>query len=271
MPKRHGHSDHHKGSGKSRQTQEEYDTVDYGVHDEREEASSSAYPYQGTYAMASEEASYSQDDPGSEPQDTQAYYDNSPSQTATIDPSLISNPGPSSAAYNLANLYPQDAFSAGPGPEPQDIRAYHDNLSNQPAAIDPSLVAAPGPSSAAYNPASLYPQDPGYDQAGQPSSSSSVTHPHICPKENCGRAYRIESQLRKHIKTHDKPLKCEADKHCKTQKAQQRDMDRHYRTAHKKYADKQGIMEEPSICELCGESFTRPDNLRKHMKKKHSS
>lgn len=67
MPKRDGHSDHHKGSGKSRQTQEDYDALDYELYEEQGEmsgASSRAYPYQGTYSMTSGEASYSQDDPG---------------------------------------------------------------------------------------------------------------------------------------------------------------------------------------------------------------
>ncbi|KAK7404116.1 hypothetical protein QQX98_010074 [Neonectria punicea] len=228
MPKRHGHSDHHGGSGKSRQTQEDYEIFDYDLYEEQEEtgASSSTYPDPGAYSMASGEA-YSQDDPGQD-----------------------------------------HPFVVGPDPELHDIQAYYDNLSTQPSTVDPSsLFSQPGPSSTPYDPVDPYQQDSDY---AQPSSSISAERPHKCPKEDCDRSYRIESQLTKHLKTHDKPLKCKADKGCNVRQAQQRDMDRHYRTAHKKYAEKQGILEKPSKCRLCGETFTRPDNLHKHMKKKHS-
>ncbi|KAJ4271327.1 hypothetical protein NW762_000029 [Fusarium torreyae] len=62
-----------------------------------------------------------------------------------------------------------------------------------------------------------------------------------------------------------------ADPNCTVTKAEQRDMDRHYRSAHKAYAASKGILTEEATCGIggCTSKFTRRDNLRKHWKKYH--
>lgn len=74
------------------------------------------------------------------------------------------------------------------------------------------------------------------------------------------------------MKTHNKPVKCKADSNCNVTKAEQRDMDRHYRTSHRAYAASKGILTEERICgfEGCTSKFTRQDNLLKHWKKFHN-
>lgn len=73
------------------------------------------------------------------------------------------------------------------------------------------------------------------------------------------------------MKTHDKPVKCEASPNCNVTKAEKRDMDRHYQTSHKAYAASKNILAEEVVCgfEGCPSTFTRRDNLRKHWKKFH--
>lgn len=44
-------------------------------------------------------------------------------------------------------------------------------------------------------------------------------------------------------------------------------MDRHLRTAHKPYAEKNDIPNEEAVCDKCGKYFTRKDNLTKHINK----
>lgn len=48
-------------------------------------------------------------------------------------------------------------------------------------------------------------------------------------------------------------------------------MDRHYRIAHRSYARRMGIPDEDYACTMCGQTFTRPDNLKKHMRNLHGS
>lgn len=79
----------------------------------------------------------------------------------------------------------------------------------------------------------------------------------------------IDNFLSKHSKTHDKPVRCLADPNCKTKTAENRDMDRHYRTAHKSYAKRNNIPSEEDVCDECGKMFTRGDNMKKHMRKMH--
>ncbi|KAJ4137418.1 hypothetical protein NW768_003005 [Fusarium equiseti] len=81
----------------------------------------------------------------------------------------------------------------------------------------------------------------------------------------------IETSSIKHMKIHDRPVKCKADPNRNVTKAEQRDMDRHYRTSHKAYAASKGILTEETPCgfEGCKSKFTRKDNLLKHWKKYH--
>ncbi|KAK7430187.1 hypothetical protein QQZ08_003372 [Neonectria magnoliae] len=232
MPKRHGHSDHHGGSGKSRQTQEDYEIFDYDLCEEEEETGASSTRMIQVKTNSDLTAS------SRPPIQVRLWSGLIQSYTISRRTTTTSRPSLPQSTHRLSFLNPDQV------PPPM----------TQSNPISKIQIMTHGLTT---------------NQA-QPSSSTSAEYPHKCPREGCDRSYRIESQLTKHLKTHDKPLKCKADKNCKVRQAQQRDMDRHYRTAHKKYAEKQGILEEPSKCRLCGETFTRPDNLHKHMKKKHS-
>ena len=57
---------------------------------------------------------------------------------------------------------------------------------------------------------------------------------------------------------------CEADKNCDHRTADQRDMDRHYWSHHKKFAEKYGIHNPKEDCPTCGMEFTRSDNMTRH-------
>ncbi|KAH7156423.1 hypothetical protein EDB81DRAFT_880742 [Dactylonectria macrodidyma] len=192
-----------------------------------------------------------------------------------IDPSLYDWQQQYAAYAASANAYPE-VSEAGPSyqddPEQQsDIQEYYNNLLNQPqATVDPSLlIYDPGPSSAAQYAPSYYYPNTDYDQS-EPSSSSTAPNAYECPREDCPYSFPRKTELNKHIKTHDKPIKCSADPNCKTKKAEQRDMDRHYLTAHRAYAQSIGLSLDEYVCLVCRKTFTRLDNLQKHMKRTHS-
>ncbi|KAI8648138.1 hypothetical protein NCS56_01545900 [Fusarium sp. Ph1] len=87
----------------------------------------------------------------------------------------------------------------------------------------------------------------------------------------CGRKLKNSREHNKHVKIHEKLIGCKADPSCEVRKAKQRDMNRHYATAHKYYAAQKGIRVHPFPCDApgCEEKFTRPDNLRRHYIKRH--
>ncbi|KAI1067998.1 hypothetical protein LB507_004490 [Fusarium sp. FIESC RH6] len=108
--------------------------------------------------------------------------------------------------------------------------------------------------------------------ATEPEASSSTTQPssqYYCTE--CDRSLPGNRDFNKHMKIHNRPVKCEANPNCNVTKAEQRDMDRHYRTSHKAYAASKGILTEETPCgfEGCASTFTRKDNLLKHWKKFH--
>lgn len=70
------------------------------------------------------------------------------------------------------------------------------------------------------------------------------------------------------MRRHDRPLKCAQ---CPASLAEQRDLDRHYLTNHRGYAQRElGLRPQaPSWCDICIQPFTRRDNFLKHMRKYH--
>ncbi|KAI5467468.1 hypothetical protein BGZ63DRAFT_28207 [Mariannaea sp. PMI_226] len=105
---------------------------------------------------------------------------------------------------------------------------------------------------------------PGYNNEDA-QNDSVAPEPYGCPKEGCERTYRRRTELNKHIKTHDKPVTCQAPPYCEFRCAEQRDMNRHYKAHHGKFADTLKISKEPSTCPVCLQTFSRSDNLTKHM------
>ncbi|RSL86304.1 hypothetical protein CDV31_016418 [Fusarium ambrosium] len=100
-------------------------------------------------------------------------------------------------------------------------------------------------------------------------SSDTAQRQQIC--RYCSKPFHSKREYNKHVKTHEKPIKCAADKNCRVAKAENRDMERHYISAHPDYAAQRGINNERLSCNTpgCKRKFTRHDNLLKHHKKYH--
>ncbi|PTD11261.1 hypothetical protein FCULG_00003416 [Fusarium culmorum] len=140
----------------------------------------------------------------------------------------------------------------------------------QPATVNPNEVLLnPGLSYASLNYASSAYQTTPYAEAEASSSAAQPSAQYHCSE--CDRFFPGNRDFNKHMKTHDKPVKCKADASCKVTKAEQRDMDRHYRSSHRAYAASKGILTEDAMCgyQGCTSKFTRKDNLLKHWKKFH--
>ncbi|EXM30551.1 Zinc finger C2H2-type [Fusarium oxysporum f. sp. vasinfectum] len=191
-----------------------------------------------------------------------------------IDPNLTSEasyPGYSDtqgfASYSQAG--PSVYATASSTPETQDPSMLY-YMTQQPTTVNPNeVLLSSGSSYATQNYPSSYPTA----EPTQPEASSSTVQgitPHYCSE--CDRFFGGNRDLNKHMKTHNKPVKCKADPNCNVAKAEQRDMDRHYRTSHRAYAASKGILTEERICgfEGCTSKFTRQDNLLKHWKKFHN-
>ncbi|KAF4457969.1 hypothetical protein F53441_224 [Fusarium austroafricanum] len=153
--------------------------------------------------------------------------------------------------------------------ETQDpTMAYY--MTQQPETVNPNEVLwnpASTYTGQSY-PSSVYPTA-GYVQPEASSSTAQAISQYYCSE--CDRFFGGNRDLNKHMKTHNKPVKCKADPNCDVTKAEQRDMDRHYRSSHKVYAASKGILTEEQICGFpgCASKFTRKDNLIKHWKKFH--
>lgn len=67
---------------------------------------------------------------------------------------------------------------------------------------------------------------------------------------------------------HTRPHHC---KKCPTRTAERRDLDRHYWAWHPKFAARLGLPrpEQPG-CSLCAKTFTRKDNLTRHVRNCHA-
>ncbi|KAL6890838.1 hypothetical protein GGI43DRAFT_208219 [Trichoderma evansii] len=82
-----------------------------------------------------------------------------------------------------------------------------------------------------------------------------------------GRWYKIKGgSFSKHLKTHNPDLPCVAyPEYCSKKFPTKKELDKHYRTAHKVWADLNGIPDQSCSCEACGKDFTRSDNLVRHL------
>ncbi|KAI7772720.1 hypothetical protein LZL87_005445 [Fusarium oxysporum] len=170
-----------------------------------------------------------------------------------IDPNLISETSYSGytdtqgfASYSQAG--PSVYATASSASETQDPSMLY-YMTQQPATVNPNeVLLSSGFGYATQNYPSSYPTA----EPTQPEASSSTvqgTSPHYCSE--CDRFFGGNRDLKQ---------------------AEQRDMDRHYRTSHRAYAASKGILTEERICgfEGCTSKFTRQDNLLKHWKKFHN-
>ncbi|WZH40493.1 uncharacterized protein QYS62_001426 [Fusarium acuminatum] len=181
-----------------------------------------------------------------------------------IDPTLTEAFYPENPETQSYGSYSQAVSSAS---ETQDTSQMAYYMVQQPETVNPNEVlldrgfghAAQSYSSSAY-------QISGYAEPVASSSTAQAPNDNYCSK--CKLSYDTARNFNKHMKTHNKPVKCKASPNCNVTKAEQRDMDRHYRTSHKAYAASKNILTEEVACgfEGCASTFTRRDNLLKHWK-----
>ncbi|RYP34222.1 hypothetical protein DL767_004345 [Monosporascus sp. MG133] len=88
-----------------------------------------------------------------------------------------------------------------------------------------------------------------------------------CSCDVCNEKFPRPREMRRHMRKHEKPLRCQR---CPASKAEKRDLLRHYRVNHPGYAwNKLGLRPEQFRCPLCLKTFTRKDNLTRHMRRYH--
>ncbi|KAF5680844.1 hypothetical protein FHETE_232 [Fusarium heterosporum] len=187
-----------------------------------------------------------------------------------IDPSLTGVSYPEAQGYSQAG--PSAYAEVTSASETQDTSQMAYYMMQQPATVNPNEVLInPGYDYLAQSYSSSAYQTLDYEVEPVASSSTAqVTNENYCSE--CDRSFDGLRDYNKHMKTHNKPVKCEADpKNCKVTKAEQRDMDRHYRTSHKVYAESKGIFTEEVLCgfEGCKKTFTRHDNHLRHWRNIH--
>jgi hypothetical protein len=85
-----------------------------------------------------------------------------------------------------------------------------------------------------------------------------------CDHPGCKRSYRRLCDLRKHKKRHQKPFPCRhaAAKGCRSFFSTEKDRDRHERSKHRR--------EEHLACIVCGHRTARKDNMKDHVRRRHS-
>ncbi|KAL7818013.1 hypothetical protein V8C44DRAFT_210478 [Trichoderma aethiopicum] len=85
----------------------------------------------------------------------------------------------------------------------------------------------------------------------------------------CNKWRKNDGNFKKHLRTHDPQLPCEAEplgkRHCTKKFADKKGRDRHYWVSHKGYARKQKIPKPDSRCENCKTKFSRKDNGTRHL------
>ncbi|KAG9258141.1 uncharacterized protein F5Z01DRAFT_633138 [Emericellopsis atlantica] len=85
--------------------------------------------------------------------------------------------------------------------------------------------------------------------------------------DQCSKPCRDERALQKHQRSHSKRYVCQASSGCGYKFTDKKDLERHYRGSHPRYAEKLGLKDGETKCDKCGKSFTRKDNMLKHRQK----
>ncbi|RAH65501.1 C2H2-type zinc finger protein [Aspergillus aculeatinus CBS 121060] len=102
---------------------------------------------------------------------------------------------------------------------------------------------------------------PSYDQ-----NVSIVDGLYYCQHRACvtKTGFSRKRDLQKHMRIHFKPVECPM---CTVTTAQQIHMRRHIEVHHGGWARQ--LWQVGAVCKLCGKSFTRRDNLRRHYRTQH--
>jgi len=84
---------------------------------------------------------------------------------------------------------------------------------------------------------------------------------------DCNKTFPAQYLLRKHEHKHTRPLRCHLSL-CNFGAAERKDLNRHFWSNHKGYAEANNIPSETVVCRQCGET-TRSDNLKRHQERRH--
>ncbi|KAH8847026.1 hypothetical protein MCOR27_009319 [Pyricularia oryzae] len=88
----------------------------------------------------------------------------------------------------------------------------------------------------------------------------------------CAASCKNISSLRKHLKSHTRPVLCPyvSKGTCQHRTAEQRDMRRHVVSHHSLWAMLNGIKSDVYDCSQCRIKFTRHDNWLRHVREQHA-
>ncbi|KAL8296052.1 hypothetical protein RB601_000663 [Gaeumannomyces tritici] len=99
---------------------------------------------------------------------------------------------------------------------------------------------------------------------------------YYCDVGDCtsaGKPFDIPTTIRKHMKTHYKPVLCPFYTTCGYRGAEQKYVRRHVMNHHKGWAERNipdaADTPEEFTCDICGDSFKRPDYVHKHKRTQH--
>ncbi|KAL8387054.1 hypothetical protein RB595_010192 [Gaeumannomyces hyphopodioides] len=99
---------------------------------------------------------------------------------------------------------------------------------------------------------------------------------YYCNVEDClsaEKSFDIPTDIRKHMKTHYKPVLCPFYSTCGYRGAEQKYVMRHVMTNHKYWAGRHipgvTVTGEEFQCDICGSWFMRSDNVLKHKRTQH--
>ncbi|KAF3769105.1 hypothetical protein M406DRAFT_92416, partial [Cryphonectria parasitica EP155] len=92
---------------------------------------------------------------------------------------------------------------------------------------------------------------------------------YIC--DRCGKSVASQDKLTRHYRNHNPHRPCPHDA-CNKKYAQKKELDRHIRSNHASWAAKHPELAGLSpinniVCEDCGYTADRPDNVQRHIKK----
>ncbi|KAH7407650.1 hypothetical protein BKA64DRAFT_426768 [Cadophora sp. MPI-SDFR-AT-0126] len=84
----------------------------------------------------------------------------------------------------------------------------------------------------------------------------------------CLKEFLQRSQLNKHLRIHTRPLQCELCPQDIIRFAERKDLDRHYWSTHRTYAQDNNIPRDSKACPDC-DYVGRSDNVRRHQQNQH--